>query len=181
MFDLKPPPLIIRPLKKHESPITGHLDIIAIKKDRESCLYAGIQCINLNPNFPIMVAGAALMLICAGYFDEGFPLMEKSIKKSLYYPWWMNMGFIFYYLHIADYAMAYSWAEKMNSEGIFWDPLLKAATSAYLDEKELGSAYLSKLLKLKPETPLEIRNMLCSFILSEELINILIQGLEKRV
>jgi len=149
-----------------------------IKKDKEACLYAGRQCIELNPNCSVMVAGVALRLIAAGYFDEGFPIMDKAIKKNLYYPWWMNMGFIFYHLHKKEYATAFSWAEKMDAADTFWDPCLKAATLAYMGEYEQGSKYLSKLLKLKPESPSEIKYMLSSYIMPEELIAQIITGLE---
>ncbi len=150
-----------------------------IKKEKESCLYAGLQCIKLNPNGSIMTAGAALMLISAGYFDIGFPVMEHAVKKNLYYPWWMNMGFIFYYLHTGEYELAYSWAEKMDAETTFWDPLLKSACLSYIDEDDEAKKYLAKLLLLNPDTPLEINEMLATFILSEEIITQIITGLEK--
>ncbi|WCT14465.1 tetratricopeptide repeat protein [Mucilaginibacter jinjuensis] len=150
-----------------------------IKKEKESCLYSGLQCIEINPNGSIMTAGAALMLISAGYFEIGFPVMEQAVKKNLYYPWWMNMGFIFYYLHTGEYEMAYAWAEKMNAETTFWDPLLKSACLSYINEDDEAKKYLAKLPQLNPETPSEIKNMLATFILSEEIITQLIGGLER--
>lgn len=149
------------------------------KGEKDACLHAARQCIQLNPNSSIMVAGVAYILVCAGYFNEGFPIMEKSIKLNPHCPWWINGGFSFYYLHKKEYASALFWAEKMNSDETFWGLLLKSVSLSYLDNKESAGEYLSRLLTMKPEAPRQIKNMLSTFILSEELITDIIGGLEK--
>ena len=149
------------------------------KKDKKTCREAVLQCIQLNPNCPEIVSGAASMLICAGYFDEGFPILENAIKLNLNRTWWVNAGFSFYYLHKKEYEKALTWAEKMNAEETFWDPLLKCVAFSYLDKKQAARKQLTKLLLAEPELPKQVRTLLSNFLLSDELIEHIIGGLEK--
>jgi hypothetical protein len=119
------------------------------------------------------------MLMCAGYFDEGFPTLENSFSLNLHHSWWINGGFSIYYLHKKEYAKALSWAEKMNAEETFWDPLLKCVALSYLDKNQAARKYLSKLLELEPALPSRIKGLLSNFVLSDELIEVIISGLEK--
>jgi TolB-like protein len=150
--------------------------VYLFKKDKESCLKSALRCIELNPNYSVMACGVGFVLICIGYFEKGFTLMDDGIKLNLYYPWWINTGFSFYYIHLEDYHTAYYWAEKMNSEEAFWQPLLQTVCLSYLDEP--AETYLSKLLDILPE-PLIIREMVSSLILSEKLVSQIIFGLTK--
>lgn len=147
------------------------------KNDKEACLNAARECIQLNPNCSVLVSGVGLMIICAGYFDEGFSIMNKSIKLNSYYPWWINCGFCFYYLHKEDYEKANYWVNKIEAEETFWDPLLKAATLSYLNKPEPAKKQLSKLLKLEPQISTQIKNMLATILVSKELIKQIINGL----
>ncbi len=148
------------------------------KKDKKACRDAVLQCIQLNPNCSEIVSGAAYMLICAGYFDEGFLILEKAFKLNLHHTWWINGGFSIYYLYKKEYDKALTWAEKMNAEETFWDPLLKCVALSYLDKKQAARKQLTKLLLLEPELPKQIRTLLSNFLLSDELIVHIIGGLE---
>lgn len=147
------------------------------KKDKEACFNAAQECIKINPNCSVLVSGVALMIICAGYFEQGFSIIDKAIKLNPYYPWWINCGFCFYYLHKEDYAKANYWANKMEAEETFWDPLLKTVTLSYLNQEVSTKKELLKLLKLEPEINTEIENRLSAILLPNELINQIITGL----
>lgn len=149
------------------------------KRDAEACLYSAEQCIKINPNASGLVSGVGCMLIFAGYLDKGFAIMSDAIKKNPNYPWWMNIGFCYYYIAKKEYTTALFWAEKMDSEETFWDPLLKAVTSSFTNQDFKAKKYLSKLLKLEPETPKRIKSMLSSYILTESVTMQIIESLEK--
>ncbi|TPG33946.1 hypothetical protein [Flavobacterium pectinovorum] len=149
------------------------------KKEKEECLIAARQCIQLNPNCSVIVSGVAVMLICAGYFEEGFTILEKTIKLNPHYPWWINCGFSFYYLHKKDYATAYYWANKIDSQETFWDPLLKSSSLALMNQNSSAETQLLKLLELEPETPINIKIMLSTLLLSDDLVEQIILGLNK--
>lgn len=149
------------------------------KGEKESCLRSAFQCIELNPNCSVMTCGVGFVLVCVGYFEEGVKLMKEGIKLNPYYPWWINTGLSFYYIHKEDYSTAFYWAEKMNSEETFWDPLLKTVSLSYMNEDTAAKKQLSKLHDLIPETPTQIRGLICSLILSDSLVSQMILGLEK--
>ncbi len=148
------------------------------RKEQVACRDAALQCIHLNPNNAVMVSGAGFMLICAGYFDEGFLIMEKAVKINPYYPWWINGGFSFYYLHKKDYSAALCWAEKMKSEETFWDPLLKCVALSYLNKKDEAQHQLAKLRQTESLTYRRIKAIISSFMLSEELLEHILLGVK---
>ncbi len=169
--------LTIDPLCQHAwHTLTG---VQLYRREKEACLQSARRCIELNPNCSVLVSGVAVMLICAGWFEEGYPIMEKTIKFNPYSPWWINVGFCFFYLNKKDYPSALFWIEKMNSEQAYLDPLLKAVSLSYLNKMKAAEKYLARLLGLEPEAPTKIREMLSTFVLSEELIAQIITGLEK--
>ena len=149
------------------------------KNDKEECLNSAKQCINLNPNNYTMVGGVACMLVFGGYFEEGYPLMERVVPTNPFYPWWINGGFSFYHLHHGNYEEAFRWAEKLRCEEIYWDPLLKCVSLAYQEKRGEASIYLEKLMRIDPDLSKNIDQMLSTCILSVELKCQIIKGLEK--
>lgn len=149
------------------------------KKDPEACLYSAEQCIKINPNASGIVSGVGCMLVFAGYPDKGFAIMENAIQKNPYFPWWINIGFCCYYITKKEYKTAAYWAEKMDSEGTFWDPLLKCATLSLINEDVKAKKYYSKLLTVEPDAPNKIYSMLSGLILSEDLVSELVKATER--
>jgi TolB-like protein len=148
------------------------------KRDKEACLKSALRCIELNPNCSVLTCGAGFALICTGSFEEGFPIMYEAIKLNLYYPWWVNAGFSFYYIHAENYSEAFYWAEKMNSEETFWQPLLKAVCLSYMDNIPEAERNIIKLLAILPD-PAKISLMISSLLLSEKLVSQIVFGLKK--
>lgn len=150
-----------------------------LRKEKENCFYSAHQCIELNPNNTMLVSGVAARLICAGYFDEGYTKMEKIVRESVYYPWWINCAFCLYFLHNEKWASALLWIEKIHTEETFWYPLLKAVSLSYLNRKEEAEEYLKNLHSLHFVTPPQINASLSKILLSEELVVLVVSGLEK--
>jgi TolB-like protein len=147
--------------------------------EKEACRDAAHQCIGLNPNYSIIVCRAGCILICAGYFDEGFQIIDKAVKLNPYYSWWINAGFSLYYLYKKEYALSVFWTEKMNADDTFLGLLLKSVALSNLGNKVAAGEYLSRLISMEPETPGKIRSMLSTVTLSDELITHMIEGLER--
>lgn len=149
------------------------------KKDPEACLHSAEQCIKINPNASGHVSGVGCMLILAGYFNKGFPIMQNAIQKNPYSPWWINIGFCCYYLYKKEYKNAFLWAEKIDSEESFWDPLLKCATLSLINEDIKAKKYLSKLLALASNTPDKVQQILSNVILSKDLVTEIAEAVER--
>ena len=148
-------------------------------KEKKACVEAARHCIQLNSNNSVVVGSAACILICAGYFDEGFPIMGKAIKLNPCNAWWINLGFCFYYLHKKEYALGLLWLEKMNSEETYWEPLLKLVCFSNMHRIEPAEKLMARLLDMVPGNAVKIRAVVSSFLLSEELISDIIEGFER--
>lgn len=153
--------------------------VYLFKKDRESCFRSAFQCIELNPNSIVMTCSLGFVLVCAGYFEEGFQLMKKGIKINPDYPWFVNGGFCLYFIHKNEYSTALHWAEKMNTEETFWDSLLKLVSLSNSDEHSEIEKNLAKLLELLPDAPAKLPKMIPCLILSDSLASQMITGLKK--
>ena len=94
-------------------------------------------------------------------------------------PWWLNTGFVFYFLYNKQYHEALQWTEKMEMPDSFWDPLLKAAVLGHLDQFGEASIQMDKLLKMMPGAPRHVKNILETFLVSKELNNEILAGLGK--
>jgi tetratricopeptide (TPR) repeat protein len=146
---------------------------------REECLKAAAQCMALNPNAVDEVGGVGFIFICAGEFERGYELLKDSILHNPYCPWWFYAGFVFYFLHKKDYQEAFHSAEKIDAPILFWDPLLKAAALGQLNLIEDAGRMLHQLAQLMPDAHSQVKNILESFLLSQDLNNEILEGLRK--
>ncbi len=147
--------------------------------NRDECLKAVDQCIAINPNAAGMVGAMGFVLTCAGEFDRGFELLNNSIKNNPYCPWWFNAGFVLYFLSKKNYPDALHWVEKVNIPELFWDPLLKAAVFGHLNRVEEAGRNLKLLNQLIPDAASQVKDIIGSFLLSPDLNNEILEGLEK--
>lgn len=149
------------------------------RKEKKACRDAALECMQLNPNNTCIVSGASVILIFAGFFDEGFPILESAIKLNPYYPWWVNGGFSFYYLRKKEYTSALYWAEKMNAEETVLDALLKCTALSYLGRKDEAEKYRNILKTRSQAANVTIGEYLSMLLLSNELIEHINSGLKK--
>jgi tetratricopeptide (TPR) repeat protein len=147
--------------------------------NREECLKAAEQCININPNASDYVGAMGFVMICAGEFDRGFVLLNESIRNNPFGPWWYNTGFAFYFMREKNYAQALYWSEKMDREDLLWDPLMKAAALGHLARGEEAGKNICKLLQLLPDAADRVKEITESFLLSPELNKEIFDGLKK--
>jgi TolB-like protein len=148
-------------------------------QDKNECLKAVDKCIAINPNSADKMGGMGFVLICAGEFERGFKLLHDSIQHNPYGPWWFNAGFILCSLYKKEYQNAYHWAEKINMPGLFWDPLLKAVTLGHLDRIEEAGNNLKRLDQMLPDSGNQVKKIIESFLLSNDLNKEILAGLKK--
>lgn len=146
--------------------------------NREESLKAVDQCVAINPNAADMVGAMGFVLICAGEFERGFELLSDSILHNPYCPWWFKGGFVFYFLYKKDYQQALHWAAKMDIPTSFWDPLLKTVALAHLNRLEDANKNLKLLIQLVPDTNNQVKNIIEYFLLSQQLHDEIIKGLQ---
>ena len=149
------------------------------KKDQDNCLAAAEQCIKINPNSSGIASGIGCMLIFVEYFEKGFNLLENAIRMNPSHPWWINIGYCCYYIHKKDYQKSLYWADKMDFSETIWDSLLKAVSLSLLNEDAKAKTQLNNLLELQPQTATEIKEILSSFIFSDEVVFRMVNSLKR--
>jgi TolB-like protein len=147
--------------------------------NRAECLKAVYQCLAINPNSADMMGAMGFALTCAGEFEKGFKLLNDSILLNPFYPWWFNVGFVLYFLHKKEYKEALYWAEKINMPEILWDSLLKATALAHLNRTDEAKRSLEELIQLIPDTGIQVKDIMESFLLSEDVNREILEGLRK--
>jgi hypothetical protein len=133
----------------------------------------------MNPNSSGIAAGIGCILIFAGYFEKGFNLLENATLINHAHPWWISIGYCYYFIHKKEYQKSLYWAEKMDFDETIWDPLLKAVSLSLLSEDEKAKVYLNNLLELQPQTAAEIKETLSSFMFSDEIVFRIINSLKR--
>ncbi len=148
-------------------------------QNKEECVKAVDQCIAINPNTSDMIGGMGFILTCAGEFERGFELLNESLHHNPYGPWWFNAGYVFYFLFKKEYQMALHWAEKVNMPELLWDPLMKASTLGHLNRTEEAGNNLKLLIQLIPDAGNQVKDIIGSFLLSQDLNKEILEGLRK--
>jgi len=153
--------------------------INCFKKDQDNCLAAAEQCLKINPNSSGITSGIGCVLIFAGYFEKGFNLLENATNINPAHPWWINVGYCYYYIHKKEYQKSLYWAEKMDFNETIWDSLLKAVSLSLLSEDAKAKIHLNNLLELQPQTATELKETLSSFMFSDEIVFRIINSLKR--
>ncbi|MFC4478406.1 tetratricopeptide repeat protein [Flavobacterium chungangensis] len=153
--------------------------IHCFRKNQDNCLYAAEQCIKMNPNSSGIASGIGCMLIFAGYFEKGFNLLENASRLNLSHPWWINIGYWYYYMHKKEYQKMLYWAEKMDFNETIWDPLLKAVSLSLLNEEAAAKIHLNNLVELQPLIATEIKEILSNFMFSDEIVFRIVNSLKR--
>jgi TolB-like protein len=146
---------------------------------REECLKSVDQCIAINPNAADVWGAMGFVLICAGEFDRGFILLQDAIQYNPYGPWWFNAGFVFHSLYKKDYQSANHWIEKIDMPQLLWDPMLKASVQGHLNRLEEAGKNLKLLNQLLPDPANQVKIIIESFLLSNDLNKEILAGLKK--
>jgi TolB-like protein len=146
-------------------------------KNKKEFIRSSEKCISINPNNVMYTGSIGFGYECAGEYEKGLEIMSESIKLNPYYFWNMNLGFCFYYLSHKEFEEAFIWAEKINRDGLVWDPLLRATCLGHLVRTREASKAIEELLKITPDFPGRAREIVGVFLLDQDLQDTIIEGL----
>ena len=155
----------------------GHSHFIL--KEREAFLREMEATLQLNPGSPYYVGAAGYLLILAGDSRRGRPLLDRAIAINPCHPRWFNHGLcVDYYLN-GDYERAHQETLKAAFGIHFWGPLLRAAVLGQLGRTEEAESAASEMLALVPDFESRARDLTSRPILSEAVVDALLDGLRK--
>lgn len=147
--------------------------------DKTSFLRELDATLALNPNAPYIVGVAGWHLSLFGEWERGLALLEKGMQLNPYYPTWFHLAPFMFYYQIDNYEKAYSEALKFNYPALFWDPLMRATALAQMDNDQEAEKALQELLTLVPNFKSAGRQLMGNYVKVPELVDALIEGLQK--
>ncbi|GAB6097771.1 adenylate cyclase [Desulfatiferula olefinivorans] len=135
------------------------------------------QALALNPDclFYLDVIGYILTLL--GEWEKGLGILEKALALNpynhhfVYYAYWLNA------FRSQDYDAAYHYALKLSLNGLFWEPLVRAATLGQLGRIEEGRKAARELMALKPDFQSKGRRLIRYYIKFDEILERVVTGL----
>lgn len=137
------------------------------------------RAIDLNPNSLFVLDGLAYILILSGDWDHGAAIAQKVIKANPFHRAVLHDALWVNYLRLGSYNYAYHEAMHGRRPWLFWDPLIKASTLGLLGNEPEGQKYAEKLLKLRPDFPVNGRKLIQRYVKFEEIAGRIEQGLEQ--
>ncbi|MFD2200928.1 tetratricopeptide repeat protein [Shivajiella indica] len=145
----------------------------------KDCLLIIDQWLNLKSKSTGIAGGLGFCLICAGEYERGYSLLSESIQVNPYYPWWFNAGLSIYHFQRNEYEDAVYWAEKMQRQSIVWELILKAVSYVEMENFSAVKICTQELVQIIPDFWAISKQILGSFLQSEEMINRLFKTLKK--
>ena len=137
------------------------------------------KVIELNPNNANSIAAISLFTGMVDASEYAVELMKKSMHLNPHHPGWYHLlGFMMDYRR-NDYSQALNWAYKFNTPGIFWDPLIRAATLGHLNREDEAKAAVNELLTQVTDFEDRGLTLMARLVYSDENVELLANGLIK--
>ena len=137
------------------------------------------QARNLGPQTLFMLDAIGFLMTYLGDWERGPALVEKVIQLNPFYANYCHYTLWFNYFRQKNYAAAYRETMRLKRPAIIWEPLVKAATLGLSEKTDEGKKYAKKLLEIKPDFPGKARDLLARTIKFEEILDRVIEGLNK--
>jgi TolB-like protein len=128
---------------------------------------------------PTSLAQAGWFLALAGKFEEGIELLNQQLELLQYYPGWFRHVYFLYHYTEGRYEEALTEANQFDMPGLLWDPVERAAALGQLGRIDEGRKAIHELLALYPDFFTNPRRYLNCYIMFDDLVDDVLEGLEK--
>jgi adenylate cyclase len=150
-----------------------------VLNQKEKFLIEIEKALDLNPNSPFRIGAIGFFLSLYGEWEKGKQLLDKAMKQNIGFPSWYYGATTIYYYRLNEFEKAYEEAIKYDIPGLFWGPMLRAATLGQLERKSDAEKHISDLKILKPDFESKARYLISRYVKEEELVEKFIEGLQK--
>jgi adenylate cyclase len=133
----------------------------------------------LNPNNPMILAIYGLFLPGLGQWDQSIDLIERArtlnpqLSAQYHIPPMLND------YRQGEFDQAYARSLHVETPGVYWQPLLRAAVLGELGRKADARPYVEALLKMQPTFNARGRELMRRLFYSDENVDMVAGGLEK--
>jgi adenylate cyclase len=147
--------------------------------DGDGVIRAAERMVQLNRNAAFMVGSAGFFMALAGAFEQGLILLEESMALNPHFPPWFRVAYYLDHYRRSEDEAALQQANAFALPDFFWSPLLRAAALGQLGRQDEACAAYHELLRLKPDFPARAREYVAFFVLVDELVDRLLEGLQR--
>jgi len=148
-------------------------------RERAAFLREMEATLRLNPGSPVYLGFTGYSLILADESEQGRPLLEKAIARNPCHPGWFNHALLVDDYMRGDYEGALQQTLKPAFEAAYWGPLLRAAVLGQLGRIVDAEHAGAELVALVPDFTVRARDLTSRAILSEAIVEALLEGLGK--
>lgn len=149
------------------------------RRERDAFFLAAQKAVRLNPNDCTVVAMMGLLTAYAGEWETGIAMLEKAMALNPYHPGWYYLPLAFHRYREREYEVALKEALKVDMPAYWPNHLILAAIYGQLRRPEEARAALKRLLQLFPSFEGRAREELGKWFFEEEVLEHLLEGLEK--
>jgi TolB-like protein/class 3 adenylate cyclase/Tfp pilus assembly protein PilF len=150
------------------------------RRDVTSGIAEAERALALNPNNTQTLADLSWRFASAGKWERAVALMEKSIALNPNPPGWYYGLLTMNYYRQGEWEQALPYARRAEVPDFFWSYVYLASINAQLGRMQEAQEALRKLLALKPDLPVTIRDEAEGWFYSNpELIESILEGLRK--
>jgi TolB-like protein/class 3 adenylate cyclase/cytochrome c-type biogenesis protein CcmH/NrfG len=149
------------------------------RRELESFMVNIEKVVRLNPNNGYYLGAAGWTIALSGQCDRGRELFDKAVKLNPYHPGWMLYPFIVCHYWADEYELALAEAHNLGLPDFFWTPMMFAAIYGQMGRTKEAQEALADALKLNPDLAERPHFYIGAFVVPEEFINKLVDGLRK--
>jgi adenylate cyclase len=135
--------------------------------------------VRLNPNHAGASASCGLFLTIVGEEEHGLVLLKKAMRMNPHHPGWYYLGPFIETYRNGDYQKALQAATRINTPGLYLDPLARAAALGQLGRVGEAGAALEEMQRALPDTDIGLRELMRRTLFPDENVDILLEGLQK--
>ena len=137
------------------------------------------HALRLNPSNANTTAAVSLLLGMVGDWERAVKLMQHAMRLNPHHPGWYHLVAFMNHYRQGEYDRAWGEAQRFNTPGFFWDPLIRAATLGQLDRRADAKKAADELLALVPDFNYNGQNLMRRLAYLDEHVEILVSGLHK--
>ena len=137
------------------------------------------RALELNPNSPTRIGAIGFYLCLYGEWERGKGLLDQAMIHNASVPAWFYGATTLYYYRLNEYEKSYNEALKYDVPGLFWGPMLRAASLGQLGSETEARQQLLQLQTVRPDFVNKARELISRYVKEEELVDHVLQGLYK--
>jgi TolB-like protein len=135
------------------------------------------RALAITPSHPAVLAQIGFLLVLAGDWERGLPLLEEAIPATASVPGWYYTAHAFRYLQTDEYEQALEWALKIDAPNWFVTPLTVAAAAALAGRADIAEREVARLLELYPDFAATGAERLRGWGLNGKVLTTLLEGM----